>query len=118
MTTSGVEVPPVAKPGEGAYLSGGLIYSLDDKPTPQCHASTIAETKSGLVAAWFGGKHEKSTDVGIWVSRNDGKGWGEPVKVASGAEEEDKEYPCWNPVLFKPHPIESAQQQPQLRPVW
>ena len=32
---------------------------------------------------------------------NEGKGWGRPVKVASGAEGEEKEYPCWNPVLFK-----------------
>ena len=51
-------LPPIAVPGEGAYLSGELIYSLDDKPTPQCHASTIAETKTGLVAAWFGGGGE------------------------------------------------------------
>lgn len=101
LTTHGAELPPIAKSGEGSYLSGDLIYALDNKPTPQCHASTIAETKNGLVAAWFGGKHEKNTDVGIWVSRHDGKAWGKPVKVASGAEGEDKEYPCWNPVLFK-----------------
>ena len=96
------ELPDLAKPGEGAYLSGALIYPLDDKPTPQCHASTIAETKGGLVAAWFGGKHEKNTDVGIWVSRRGDDGWSRAVKVASGAEGEEKEYPCWNPVLFQP----------------
>ena len=95
------EVPAVAVPGTGAFLSAELIYPLDETPTPQCHASTIAETGSGLVAAWFGGKHEKNTDVGIWISRNEGKGWGKPVKVASGAEGQDREYPCWNPVLFK-----------------
>ncbi len=95
------EVPAVAVPGTGALLSAELIYPLDDPPTPQCHASTIAETGSGLVAAWFGGRHEKNTDVGIWVSRNEGKGWGRAVKVASGAEGLDREYPCWNPVLFK-----------------
>ena len=99
--TQADEVPAVAVPGAGALLSAELIYPLDDTPTPQCHASTIAETRSGLVAAWFGGKHEKHTDVGIWVSRKEGKGWGRPVKVASGAEGEEKEYPCWNPVLFK-----------------
>ncbi len=95
------EIPGPAVPGNGALLSAELIYPLDDKPTPQCHASTIEETGSGLVAAWFGGKHEKNKDVGIWVSRNGGKGWEKPVKVASGAEGEDREYPCWNPVLFK-----------------
>jgi hypothetical protein len=33
------EMPTVAKPGENGYIKGELIYSLDDKPTPQCHAS-------------------------------------------------------------------------------
>jgi predicted neuraminidase len=98
----GADLPAVAEAGSGAYLSGTLIYALDDKPTPQCHASTIAETKAGLVAAWFGGKHEKNPDVGIWLSRQEGNSWSKAVKVASGAEGEDKEYACWNPVLFQP----------------
>ena len=38
-------------------------------PTPQCHASTIVETPSGLVASWFGGEHERHPDVRIWTSR-------------------------------------------------
>ena len=76
-------VPDLAKPGEGGYVLGELIYSLDDKPTPQCHASTIAETRSGLVAAWFGGQHERNSDVGIWVSRHEGATWSKPV-VAAG----------------------------------
>ena len=96
------DFPPLARTGSGPLLSAGLIYDLENRPTPQCHASTIVETGSGLVAAWFGGRHEKSADVGIWVSRHDGKNWGRPVRVASGAEGEDREYPCWNPVLFKP----------------
>ncbi len=95
------EIPLPEKIGGGALLKSSLIYSLENRPTPQCHASTIAETESGLVAAWFGGKHEKNTDVGIWLSRNTGEGWERPVKVASGGEGEDREYPCWNPVLFK-----------------
>lgn len=95
--------PPsqVAQPGEDGYLQGELIYSLDDKPTPQCHASTIVETPSGMVAAWFGGSHEKHPDVGIWVARRAGDRWSRPVQVADGVEE-GTEYPCWNPVLFRP----------------
>ena len=63
------ELPPLAKPGQGAVLSANLIYSLENRPTPQCHASTIAETPTGLVAAWFAGTREKHSDVGVRISR-------------------------------------------------
>ena len=96
--------PPttIAKPGQGAVLNAELIYSLDNKPTPQCHASTIVETKGGLVAAWFGGTHEKNKDVGIWVARHNGKSWSKAVEVANGVQSEKLRHPCWNPVLFQP----------------
>ena len=96
------EMPTVAKPGENGYIKGELIYSLDDKPTPECHASTIVETRSGLIAAWFAGTHESDSDVGIRVARHDGTKWLESVEVVNGTEGEDKDYPCWNPVLFQP----------------
>ena len=105
LSTSAVaqdKIPPVAKPGDNGYLSGRLIYELEGRQTPQCHASTIVETPTGLVAAWFGGKHEKNVDVGIWVSRHSKDGWSKPVEVVNGTENEDKDYPCWNPVLFQP----------------
>lgn len=98
----GAELPRVAKPGQNGYLQGELIYPLDDKPTPQCHASTIEETPAGLVAAWFGGQHEKNPDVGIWVSRQTKGGWTKPVEVADGRQSPEKRHPCWNPVLFQP----------------
>ncbi len=69
---------------------------------PQCHASTIAESGGGLVAAWFGGTAEGRPDVGIWVSRHDGQAWSPPVEVANGVEAPEKRFPCWNPVLFQP----------------
>src|SRR5690606_1481506 len=95
-------VPPLAKPGEGAYLKGELIYPLDNKPTPQCHASTIVETPSGLVVAFFAGTHERNPDVGIRVTRLvDGK-WTTPVEVVNGVESPSVRYPTWNPVLFLP----------------
>lgn len=97
-----VDLPPVAKPGVGGYVSGELIYKLEGRPTPQCHASTIVETPSGIVAAWFGGKHENNPDVGIWVSRHDGQVWSKPVEVVDGSEGEEQEFACWNPVLFQP----------------
>ncbi len=98
----GVPLPDVATAGKGGYVGGELIYPLDDTPTPQCHASTIVETPSGLVAAWFGGKHERNPDVGIWLSRHDGKAWSRPVEVANGVQSPETRFPCWNPVLFRP----------------
>lgn len=69
----------------------------------QSHASTLAETKSGLVAAWFGGTQEGNPDVGIWLSRRPaGAGeWTPPVEVANGAETENPRVNCLNPVLFQ-----------------
>ncbi len=97
-----LELPPVAVEGQGGYVSGELIYPLENRPTPECHASTIAESNNGLVAAWFAGTEEKDPDVGIWISRHDGKAWSKPEKVVDGSEGEEKEYACWNPVLFQP----------------
>jgi predicted neuraminidase len=67
------------------------------------HASTIVETKSGLMAAWFGGSQERAPDVGIWLSRYEGVRWSAPAEIANGIQQnEDRRYPCWNPVLFQP----------------
>lgn len=96
------DFPEPLKAGEGSVLTAELIYPLDDTPTPQCHASTIEETPSGLVAAWFGGTHEKNPDVGIWVARHDGTRWSKPVEVANGVQSAELRHPCWNPVLFRP----------------
>lgn len=128
--TEQMKIPALVSPGDPGYLTGELIFEPDRKPTPQCHASTIVETPAGMVAAWFGGSHEKNPDVGIWVSRKVGehrsnsvkgdehrpepvKGdehrpepvdvgehWSEPVEVARGMHH-DTLYPCWNPVLFQ-----------------
>jgi len=97
-----MNIPTLAKVGEGALVRSELIYSLTEKPTAQCHASTLAEVSDGLVAAWFGGSYEKNADVGIWLSFNmDGK-WSKSVEVANGFQNDSLRYPAWNPVLFKP----------------
>lgn len=70
-------------------------------PFVQCHASTIAETPSGLVAAWFGGTAEGDPDVGIWLSRRSAAGWSRPVEVATGVRPGGGRLPCWNPVLAR-----------------
>ena len=83
---------------ESPVLVSEFIY--EKAPFPSCHASTIAETKDGLVAAWFGGTDEGDADVGIWVSRHDGKAWSPVAEVATGLQKDGKRHPCWNPVLF------------------
>ncbi len=56
-------------------------FICDPLPTPQCHASSIAETPAGLVVAWFGGTQEQNPDVGIWVARRLGNKWLAPTEV-------------------------------------
>lgn len=88
-----------------AELQPGLISSefiFDEQPTKSCHASTLAETKAGLVAAWFGGTREGAGDVGIWLSRQSEGKWTAPVEVANGIQSDGARHPCWNPVLFQP----------------
>ncbi|MFN0077350.1 MAG: exo-alpha-sialidase [Prosthecobacter sp.] len=84
-----------------AILTSEYIY--DTGPYPQIHATTIVETPTGLVTAWFGGTAEKNPDVCIWVSRQlpDGK-WTESVETANGVQPDGSRHPTWNPVLFQP----------------
>ncbi len=83
-----------------AILKSEYIY--DTGPYPSIHATTIVETPTGLVSAWFGGTAEKNPDVCIWVSRLvDGK-WTESVETANGVQADGKRHPTWNPVLFQP----------------
>jgi predicted neuraminidase len=86
--------------GKSAIVRTEFIF--EQAPFPSCHASTIAETKGALVAAWFGGTRERNPDVGIWVSRTLNKAWSKPVEVANGIQKTGERYPCWNPVLFQP----------------
>ena len=65
-------------------VSSEFIFT--EAPHPQCHASTIVETPSGLVAAWFGGTRERDPDVGIWVSRQIDGEWSPQVEVANGIQ--------------------------------
>lgn len=80
-------------------ISEQLVFN--NPPFKNCHASTIVETKSGdILIACFGGLHEGSKDVGIWLSRVTGKGVTAPVQIADGIVNDTLRYPCWNPVLF------------------
>ena len=101
LSSQGGESPPAAR----SEKQPGIIeaeFVFDQAPFAQCHASTIAESSGGLVAAWFGGTREGKKDVGIWVARQEGSKWSAPVVVANGISPDGNRYPCWNPALFQP----------------
>src|SRR5947209_10645026 len=62
-----------------AVLKSEFIF--EEASFPECHASTIAETADGLVAAWFGGTRERHPDVGIWTSHQVVGHWTKPIEV-------------------------------------
>ncbi len=93
---------PVAAPGVAGFVLSEFVYPLDNRPTPECHASTIVETPSGLLCAFFAGAHERSPDVGIRLSRLVDGHWTRPEEVVNGVESDSVRYPTWNPVLFQP----------------
>ena len=69
----------------------------DQRPFPQCHASTLVRLDDGqFLIAWFGGTEEKNPDVGIWLSKGRPGQWSEPKEVAKIREDAH-----WNPVLQK-----------------
>ena len=79
-----------------SQVAGGWLGA-----TAQAHASTIAETPHGLVAAWFGGPYEGHSQVGIWLAREVDGRWSAPVEVTRGADRFGRAQPCWNPVLYQ-----------------
>ena len=91
---------PASAADQPGFIKSEFIY--ETAPFPSCHASTIVETKSGLVNAWFGGTRERDPDVCIYVSRHENGSWTAPQEVANGVGFGDKRLPTWNPVLFQP----------------
>jgi len=53
-----------------SFKKGILVdeFIFDTASFPESHASTIAETPEGLIAAWFGGTKEGNEDVCIWTA--------------------------------------------------
>jgi len=68
----------------------------EGQPFRSSHASTVAVLPNGdVLAAWFAGAYEKSSDVAIWMSRREGGAWSAPCKVA-----DEEGIAHWNPVLY------------------
>lgn len=97
LAASASAADPTPQPG---FVKSEFIY--ESAPIPSCHATTIVETKGGLVSAWFGGTAEGKPDVGIWSARQEAGSWTAPVEVANGVQTDGTRHPCWNPVLFQP----------------
>jgi len=76
-------------------------FIFEEAPFKESHASTIAETPTGLVAAWFGGTKERNPDVEIRLSHLVKGKWTAPVSVADGIVNDTLRYACWNPVLYQ-----------------
>lgn len=96
-------VPQAAFSQLAKWQSGVVVdeFVFETAPFPESHASTIAETPKGLVAAWFGGTKERNPDVCIWVSRQVNGKWTAPHNVADGVVNDKLRYACWNPVLYQ-----------------
>jgi len=80
-----------------------LDRSFVDRASPwrDAHAATIARSRDGLVAAWFAGSKEGNPDVAIWLARQEGDRWSEPVRLFEGRDGAGSPRPCWNPVLHR-----------------
>lgn len=91
---------------EAGNSGGGPVklhtFICEHPPFPESHASTLAATGDGVLAAWFGGTRERHPDVCIWTARFDGHAWSQPVQVADGIQADgNTRHPCWNPVLHQ-----------------
>ncbi len=90
---------PAHNTDHGVHPIGEFIYP-PATVTPECHASTLVALPDGdLLAAWFGGAHERAPDVAIYTARFHSGAWSHPVEVAR-EHDGDKGIPTWNPVLF------------------
>lgn len=92
--------PQPAEAARSPVVAGAFVF--ERAPFASAHASTIVETRQGLLAAWFGGTDEGRPDVAIWTARHDGARWLAPELVADGRQPDGSRHPCWNPVLFQP----------------
>jgi predicted neuraminidase len=100
--TESAEPPASEQSTAPVLLKSEFIFATNEVPFASCHASTIVESRSRLLAAWFGGTGEGRADVGIWLARNEAGRWTAPVEVANGKQTDGSRYPCWNPALFQP----------------
>lgn len=65
------------------------------------HAPAITQAADGsLIVAWYGGYQMGKPDTSIWLARNTGTGWTEPIEIDNGQREDGEIYATWDPVLL------------------
>ncbi len=104
VTMSILTIPCLAQTVDNHKWKEGILvdeFIYDSAEFPSVHAATIAETPSGLITAFFGGKYEGHPEVNIYTSRYTATGWTQPVKVADGIVSDTLRKACYNPVLFQ-----------------
>lgn len=96
MVASGLRAQVAHNTDADVHAQSEFIFEPGSQSFPECHASTVVELSGGeLLAAWFGGTHERAPDVAIWTARYANGAWSKPVEAAR-----EKNIPTWNPVLF------------------
>lgn len=96
---AGLSVDAQSKKWRSGIITDEFLY--DTAAFPSCHSATIAETPTGLVAAYFGGTRERHPDVEIYISRQVNGKWLPPVSAANGIQSDTLRLPTWNPVLYQ-----------------
>jgi len=91
----------MAQPGSFRIAQRSAVFDSTDL-FASCHASTLVSLEKGvLMSAWFGGSAEGKNDVCIWGAFLQQGKWSRPQLLVTGKQADGKQFPCWNPVLFK-----------------
>jgi len=75
-------------------------FCFQTAPFPECHAATAVETCEGLLVAFFAGRAEGASDVGIWITRRVDSEWSPPARLLTATTPNREPVPCWTPVLW------------------
>lgn len=102
---TGLPMDQVTPTGEHLADQPGLIaygFIDDPLPTPECHASTIAQMTDGrMLAAWFAGTCEGHPDVGVWQSEYINHAWTNTRQVVDQKITDGAKGSIFNPVLYQ-----------------
>ena len=92
MTTTPAAADGVVRPTD----ESGRRQALLPAPQVQNHAANLAVLPDGTLACvWFAGTQEGVPDIGVWLSRLQGRKWSRPVQLSEDPTRSEQ-----NPVLY------------------